>query len=156
MYQGDNLKQEQFALQLLEQIQQIFYRENVNLNLYIYSVLTMNHQAGIIEFIANAMTIDNLKKKLEAQKIEPTLLGFFNYFFQEQKQLSRAKKNFCRSLAAYSLTCYILQIKDRHNGNRHLSTDEMKEAVEAVTKQPNALSLKEASRNGWVDTISES
>jgi len=43
----------------------------------------MNHQAGIIEFIANAMTIDNLKKKLEAQKIEPTLLGFFNYFFQE-------------------------------------------------------------------------
>mmetsp|Transcript_10421 Transcript_10421/g.17491 ORF Transcript_10421/g.17491 Transcript_10421/m.17491 type:complete len:192 (+) Transcript_10421:463-1038(+) len=47
------------------------------------------------------------------------LIQYFNQQFgkDKSKNFKRARENFCQSLAAYSLLCYILQIKDRHNGN---------------------------------------
>ena len=43
---------------------------------------------------------------------------YLEYFGNEKKKkYQQAIKNFIRSLAGYSLVCYFLQIKDRHNGN---------------------------------------
>lgn len=47
------------------------------------------------------------------------LLDFFvaKYGGQDSVALQQARLNFIQSMAAYSVACYILQIKDRHNGN---------------------------------------
>ena len=58
---------------------------------------------------------------LDALKKTPGFISLPIYFAQTYgssfERLDRAKRNFCASLAAYSLFSYILLIKDRHNGS---------------------------------------
>lgn len=68
-----------------------------------YEVLPLSHEAGIMECVRDAITIDELRRKGR------TLLSLLD---------TRSKrKNFVSTLTAYSLVTYFLQVKDRHNGN---------------------------------------
>lgn len=69
---------------------------------------------GIVEIVKDIMTMSRLKEKMYQQGINSLNEFFIKYYGSE---VDRARKRFCRSLAAYSLVCYFLQIKDRHNGN---------------------------------------
>lgn len=71
--------------------------------------------------LKDCVTIDALKKKIYNFNKNFRLVDFFQIYYG--KHLEKAKKNFCYSLAAYSLICYLLQIKDRHNGNILLHRD---------------------------------
>ena len=47
------------------------------------------------------------------------LLDFFvaKYGGEDTIEFQKARLNFIQSMAAYTVVCYILQVKDRHNGN---------------------------------------
>jgi phosphatidylinositol kinase/protein kinase (PI-3 family) len=113
---GDNLKQEQFALQLITQFNYIFKLESVKLLLTPYEVISMGPDCGVMEMIRDTVTMDGLLKKLKEDHPRiHSIKEFFEAYYVED--LHKVKMRFTRSLAAYSLVMYFMQVKDRHNGN---------------------------------------
>jgi phosphatidylinositol kinase/protein kinase (PI-3 family) len=99
------------AMQLIKSFYDVFHGANIPLKLRPYEILTTSSTSGLIEFIPNSISIDSLKKKFPGHGLNT----FFRTYFK--KNFEDAQKNFVEGLAAYSLVCYLMQIKDRHNGN---------------------------------------
>lgn len=113
---NDDVRQEQFAMQLISQFEQIFKSKKLDMWMRPYEIIGTGQRAGIIEVAQDALSIDSIKKKMGKNS---KIMDYFKQQFGSTKKqrFKHARDNFCKSLAAYSLLCYILQIKDRHNGN---------------------------------------
>jgi phosphatidylinositol kinase/protein kinase (PI-3 family) len=114
---NDDLRQEQLACQLIHRMAIILASEKVNTWLYPYEIIALTDTGGMIEAIPDTISLDSLKKN--GGRNYKSLNGFFVSHFGEigSEELAGAKANFVESLAAYSIICFLLQIKDRHNGN---------------------------------------
>lgn len=111
---GDDLRQELLAYQMLVELERIWVEERVQLWLKPYRIMVMSQDSGMIEPIVDAVSIHQIKKNSQS-----TLLEYFYSQFggANSEEFLNAQRNFVRSSAAYSLVCYLLQVKDRHNGN---------------------------------------
>ena len=113
---GDDLRQEQLAIQLISYFQRVFIEKKLDIWLYPYEIVATHHFCGIIECVPDAMTIDGIKKNILGE--DKNLYDYFLLIGPEGSQpFKNAQREFMKSLAGYSLACFILQIKDRHNGN---------------------------------------
>ncbi|KAI2519069.1 PI4KB isoform 8, partial [Pan troglodytes] len=79
-----------------------------------YKILVISADSGMIEPVVNAVSIHQVKKQSQ--------LSLLDYFLQEHGSYTTeaflsAQRNFVQSCAGYCLVCYLLQVKDRHNGN---------------------------------------
>jgi len=115
----DDIRQDILALQIIRFFQEIFQR--VQLDVYLYPYYCISNRTGqgldiggIIQCIKHTMSRDQIGKITHSD--------LYNYFIQKfggeaSPEFQKARNNFIKSLAAYSIVSYILQIKDRHNGN---------------------------------------
>lgn len=99
-------------MQLINRFQYIFKKEKLDCVVFPYEVISLGPDCGIIEMLNNVTTLNNLFEKLHSKSL--SLGQFFRKAFPIP---DLARKNFMRSLAGYSVLCYFLQVKDRHNGN---------------------------------------
>jgi phosphatidylinositol kinase/protein kinase (PI-3 family) len=87
-----------------------------------YTIMCVGGDAGLLECLSDAKSVDEVKKQADG------FVSLRNYFERAYPRspspidrpgisFDTAQDNFLRSLVGYSLVCYILQIKDRHNAN---------------------------------------
>lgn len=125
---GDDLPQEAFACQLITMISNIWKKHGILFWTKRMKILITSANAGLVETITNAMSIHSIKKSFTELSIASgsntrgrifTLKDYFERLYgnESSRKYRQAQENFARSLASYSIICYLLQIKDRHNGN---------------------------------------
>lgn len=69
----------------------------------------------MIEVVPDSLSVHTIKRFIPS---DMSLADhFFRMFPKGTEACEMAQREFARSLAAYSIVCYILQIKDRHNAN---------------------------------------
>ena len=113
----EDLRQEQFATQLINEFNQIFKIEKVNCWLNTYEIISTGNDAGLVEMVNDSLSLDQLKQKLGNISLRDFYIHHWGKGNVQSQRYKNAMNNFVSSLAGYSLACYFLQIKDRHNGN---------------------------------------
>ena len=113
----EDLRQEQFATQLINEFYQIFQLEHTGLWLNTYEIISTGNDSGLVEMVNDSLSLDQLKHKIDHISLSDFFLHYFGYGNPNSENYKKAIKNYLASLAGYSLVCYFLQIKDRHNGN---------------------------------------
>ncbi|KAG7092795.1 hypothetical protein E1B28_009114 [Marasmius oreades] len=111
---GDDCRQDVLALQIIAMFKNIFTSVGLTLYLFPYRVIATAPGCGVIDVVPNSTSRDEMGRS----KVND-LSGFFasKYGGQNAVAFQQARLNFIQSMAAYSVASYILQIKDRHNGN---------------------------------------
>jgi len=130
------------ALQVISLFKKIFDQIGMDLYLAPYRVVATAPGCGVIECVPDAKSRDQLGRQTEVdlfayfkstygdertfqQVLSYFIKKFIKFFYLNPSSFHfhsfpfflKARENFIRSMAAYSVISFLLQIKDRHNGN---------------------------------------
>ncbi|KAH7889675.1 kinase-like protein [Phlebopus sp. FC_14] len=122
---GADLRQEQVAVQLIQEFERIWQEESCQCRVRYFRILITGASSGLVETITDAVSIHSIKKAEYARRLAEGRFGYVTLFDHFKStygdpataKFVRAQRNFAKSLAGYSIVTYLLQIKDRHNGN---------------------------------------
>ncbi|KAH8061586.1 phosphatidylinositol kinase [Aureococcus anophagefferens] len=111
---NDDLRQEVFVVQLIAHYARAFRSAKLGLFLRPYRIVAVSSTTGLIELVKESTSLDRLYASSGGG-----LKAHFESTFGPpgSPELSAAVGRFAESLAAASFVCYVLAIKDRHNGN---------------------------------------
>ncbi|VEU20058.1 DEKNAAC100565 [Brettanomyces naardenensis] len=111
---GDDCRQDVLVLQLMAIFRTVWMASGLDVYLYPNRVTAASPGCGIIDVLPNSISRDMLGRE--------AVNGLYEYFItqfgpQTSSGFQRARNNFVKSMASYSIITYLLAIKDRHNGN---------------------------------------
>lgn len=111
---GDDCRQDMLALQMIAAFRSIFSSVGLDVWVFPYRVTSTAPGCGVIDVLPNSISRDMLGRE--------AVNGLYDYFVskyggEDSIRFQEARTRFVKSMAAYSLITYLLQFKDRHNGN---------------------------------------
>ncbi|RFU24495.1 hypothetical protein B7463_g11850, partial [Scytalidium lignicola] len=111
---GDDCRQDVLALQMIAVFRGIFHDVGLDVYVFPYRVTATAPGCGVIDVLPNSISRDMLGRE--------AVNGLYDYFIskygnEDSLKFQEARSNFVKSMAAYSVISYLLQFKDRHNGN---------------------------------------
>ena len=111
---GDDCRQDVLALQMIAAFRGIFNDVGLDVYVFPYRVTATAPGCGVIDVLPNSISRDMVGRE--------AVNGLYDYFIskygnEDSLRFQEARNNFVKSMAAYSMISFILQFKDRHNGN---------------------------------------
>lgn len=111
---GDDCRQDVLALQLINCCKNIWLEIGLDVYVFPYRVTATDGGCGVIDVLPNSISRDMLGRE--------AVNGLYEWFVskfgsENSTTFETARLNFIKSLAGYSVISYLLQFKDRHNGN---------------------------------------
>ncbi|KAK5022742.1 phosphatidylinositol-4- kinase [Exophiala sideris] len=111
---GDDCRQDVLALQMIAVFRGIFNSVGLDVYVFPYRVTATAPGCGVIDVLPNSISRDMLGRE--------AVNGLHDYFVtkyggEHSIRYQEARSEFVKSMAAYSVISYLLQFKDRHNGN---------------------------------------
>ncbi|KAI1326204.1 phosphatidylinositol 3 [Xylariaceae sp. FL0255] len=111
---GDDCRQDVLALQMIAAFRGIFHSVGLDVYVFPYRVTATAPGCGVIDVLPNSISRDMLGRE--------AVNGLYDYFVskygnEDSLRFQHARNNFVKSMAAYSIISFLLQFKDRHNGN---------------------------------------
>jgi phosphatidylinositol 4-kinase len=116
---GDDLRQEVLASQVMEAFQTAWKAEGVAAWIKPLKVVVTSGDGGMIEVVGSGVSVHQVKRNYGS------ILEFLRSEFggSSSEAFLAAQMKFLRSLAGYSIFTYFMQVKDRHNSNILLDGD---------------------------------
>ncbi|EQL00905.1 phosphatidylinositol 3-kinase 3 [Ophiocordyceps sinensis CO18] len=111
---GDDCRQDVLALQMIAAFRGIFHSVGLEVYVFPYRVTATAPGCGVIDVLPNSISRDMLGRE--------AVNGLYDYFVsrygnEDSLRFQQARNSFVKSMAAYSVISFLLQFKDRHNGN---------------------------------------
>lgn len=118
---GDDLRQDQLVIMIIQLMDGLLKRAALNLCLTPYSIIAMSPTSGLVEFVDGSMPISQILSKYN---------GSIMAYFQDVAPQQGAKydvrpdvmSNYVRSVAGYCVITYLLAVGDRHLDNLLLNS----------------------------------
>ena len=111
---GDDCRQDVLALQMIAAFRGIFNTVGLDVWVFPYRVTATAPGCGVIDVLPNSISRDMLGREA-VNRLDDYFVS--RYGNEDSIRYQEARSNFVKSMAAYSLISFLLQFKDRHNGN---------------------------------------